>query len=165
MYKSNINIIRKCDILKKLGLDVGTKTIGIATSDPTNLIAQAGQTLMRTTTKEDLSAVIELIVEHDVDTVVIGLPKNMNNTLGPQGEKVMTFHNQLKKKIMYSDRLKMREVELVLWDERLTTMAAERVLIEANVRRENRKKYIDNIAAQYILQSYLDLKNKENKDG
>lgn len=151
--------------MKKLGLDVGTKTIGIAISDPTNIIAQAGQTLMRTTTKEDLSKVIELIATNEVDTVVIGLPKNMNNTLGPQGEKVMTFHNQLKKKVLYSDRLKERSVELVLWDERLTTMAAERVLIEANVRRENRKKYIDNIAAQYILQAYLDLQNKEKNNG
>ena len=151
--------------MKKLGLDIGTKTIGIAVSDPTNLIAQAKQTVLRTTSKEDINAVIELIIEHEIDVVVMGLPKNMNNTIGPMGEKVMTFHNQLKKKIMYSDRLKDRDVELVLWDERLTTMAAERVLIEANVRRENRKKYIDNIAAQYILQSYLDLKNKEKNNG
>jgi putative Holliday junction resolvase len=151
--------------LKKLGLDIGTKTIGVAISDPTNLIAQAKQTVLRTTSKEDINAVIELIIEHEIDVVVMGLPKNMNNTIGPMGEKVMTFHNQLKKKIMYSDRLKDRDVELVLWDERLTTMAAERVLIEANVRRENRKKYIDNIAAQYILQSYLDLKNKEKNNG
>ena len=151
--------------MRKLGLDIGTKTIGVAISDPTNLIAQAQTTIMRTTSKEDINAVIELIVSREIDTVVMGLPKNMNNTLGPMGEKVMTFHNQLKKKITYSDRLEGQEVELVLWDERLTTMAAERVLIEANVRRENRKKYIDNIAAQYILQSYLDLKNKENRNG
>lgn len=151
--------------MKKLGLDIGTKTIGVAISDPTNLIAQAQNTIMRSTSKEDINVVIALIIEHDIDVVVIGLPKNMNNTIGPMGEKVMTFHNQLNKKIMYSDRLKDRDVELVLWDERLTTMAAERVLIEANVRRENRKKYIDNIAAQYILQSYLDLKNKERSNG
>lgn len=151
--------------MKKLGLDVGTKTIGVAISDPTNLIAQAQSTLIRTTSKEDIKMVIEMISDHDIDTVVIGLPKNMNNTIGPMGEKVMSFHNQLKKKIMYSDRLENKDVELVLWDERLTTMAAERVLIEANVRRENRKKYIDNIAAQHILQSYLDLKNKEKKNG
>ncbi|MBN2898531.1 MAG: Holliday junction resolvase RuvX [Clostridia bacterium] len=151
--------------MKKLGLDIGTKTIGVAISDPTNLIAQAQNTILRTSSKEDVNAVIELIVANEIDTVVMGLPKNMNNTIGPMGEKVMTFHNQLKKKITYSDRLKDKEVELVLWDERLTTMAAERVLIEANVRRENRKKYIDNIAAQYILQSYLDLKNKENRNG
>lgn len=151
--------------MKKIGLDVGTKTIGVAVSDPTNLIAQAKSTIMRTTSKEDIKAVLELILEHDADTVVIGLPKNMNNTVGPMGEKVMSFHNQLKKKITYSDRLQGKVVELVLWDERLTTMAAERVLIEANVRRENRKKYIDNIAAQYILQSYLDLQNKEKLNG
>lgn len=151
--------------MKKLGLDIGTKTIGVAISDPTNLIAQAQNTIMRSTSKEDINVVITLIIEHDIDVVVIGLPKNMNNTIGPMGEKVMTFRNQLNKKIMYSDRLKDRDVELVLWDERLTTMAAERVLIEANVRRENRKKYIDNIAAQYILQSYLDLKNKERSNG
>lgn len=151
--------------LKKIGLDIGTKTIGVAISDPTNLIAQADQTIMRTNAKEDVKAVVKLIVDHNVDTVVIGLPKNMNNTLGPMGEKVMSFQNQLKKKITYSDSLKDKEVEIVLWDERLTTMAAERVLIEANVRRENRKKYIDNIAAQYILQSYLDLQNKEKTNG
>ncbi len=151
--------------MKKLGLDVGTKTIGVAISDPTNLIAQAQNTIMRKNSKEDINAVIQLIIEHDIDTVVIGLPKNMNNTIGPMGEKVMSFHNQLKKKIMYSDRLKEKSVELVLWDERMTTMAAERVLIEANVRRENRKKYIDNVAAQYILQGYLDLQNKEKSNG
>jgi len=150
-------------ILRKIGLDIGTKTIGVAMSDPTNLIAQAGQTIMRVNSKEDINAVVTLIIENDVDTVVMGLPKNMNNTIGPMGEKVMTFQNQLKKKITYSDRLKDKEVEIVLWDERLTTMAAERVLIEANVRRENRKKYIDNIAAQHILQSYLDLQNKEKR--
>lgn len=149
--------------LKKIGLDIGTKTIGVAISDPTNLIAQAGQTIKRVNSKEDVNAVVTLIIENDVDTVVMGLPKNMNNTIGPMGEKVMTFQNQLKKKITYSDRLKDKEVEIVLWDERLTTMAAERVLIEANVRRENRKKYIDNIAAQHILQSYLDLQNKEKR--
>lgn len=150
-------------MLRKIGLDIGTKTIGVAMSDPTNLIAQAGQTIMRVNSKEDINAVVTLIIENDVDTVVMGLPKNMNNTIGPMGEKVMTFQNQLKKKITYSDRLKDKEVEIVLWDERLTTMAAERVLIEANVRRENRKKYIDNIAAQHILQSYLDLQNKEKR--
>lgn len=151
--------------MRKLGLDIGTKTIGVAISDPTNLIGQAQSTLIRTSSKEDIRLVIEMISERDVDTVVIGLPKNMNNTIGPMGEKVMSFHNQLKKKIMYSDRLENRDIELVLWDERLTTKAAERVLIEANVRREKRKKYIDNIAAQYILQSYLDLKNKEKRNG
>jgi len=151
--------------LKKLGLDVGTKTIGVAISDPTNLIAQAHNTIMRKNSKEDINAVIQLIIDHDIDTVVIGLPKNMNNTIGPMGEKVMSFRNQLNKKIMYSDRLKEKSVELVLWDERMTTMAAERVLIEANVRRENRKKYIDNVAAQYILQGYLDLQNKEKLNG
>lgn len=151
--------------MKKLGLDVGTKTIGVAISDPTNLIAQAHNTIMRKNSKEDINAVIQLIIDHDIDTVVIGLPKNMNNTIGPMGEKVMSFRNQLNKKIMYSDRLKEKSVELVLWDERMTTMAAERVLIEANVRRENRKKYIDNVAAQYILQGYLDLQNKEKLNG
>ena len=145
--------------MKILGLDVGDKTIGVAISDSLNLIAQPRFTIFRSTTKADLDEVIKLIIDEKIQKIVIGLPKNMNNTIGPQGEKVIAFNKNLNKKILYSKRLEGKEVEIVLWDERLTTVSAERTLIEADINRKKRKKLIDNVAASYILQSYLDYFN------
>ncbi len=147
--------------MKKLGLDIGTKTIGVAMSDAMNMIAHVKQTLIRKNAKDDVRQVVDIILDNDIDTVVIGLPKNMNNTLGDMAQKVITFHNALEKKIKYSDKLQEKNVKIVLWDERLTTSFAENVLIEAGIRRENRKKYIDSIAAQRILQSYMDSLSRE----
>ena len=130
-----------------LGLDVGDKTIGVAVSDPLGFTAQGLTTLIRESNKKDYQAIKELIDEYDVQTLVVGLPKNMNNTIGPQSEKVIKFAEKIKNKF---------NVEIIYIDERLTTMSAERLLIEGNVRRENRKKYIDKLAASYILQTYLD---------
>lgn len=129
------------------GLDVGTKTIGISISDPMFITAQGLTTLKRTNIHEDIAYLQSLIEEYSISKIVVGLPKNMNNTIGPQGKKVLDFVKTLKKKT---------EVEIIMEDERLTTVAAEKLLIEGNVRREKRKKIVDKVAATYILQMYLD---------
>lgn len=132
-----------------LGLDVGDKTIGVAISDLLGITAQGITTIRRESKQKDYNALEALIKEYNVKKVVVGMPKNMNGTIGPQGEKVMKFAEKLKNKY---------KIELIYIDERLTTVAAERILIEGDVRREKRKKVIDKVAATYILQSYLDSK-------
>ena len=130
-----------------LGLDVGDKTIGVAVSDPLGFTAQGITTIKRESNKKDYEVIEKFIDEYNVNKVVVGLPKNMNNTIGPQGEKVIKFAEKIKNKF---------KIDLIYIDERMTTMSAERILIEGDVRRENRKKYIDKVAATYILQTYLD---------
>lgn len=132
---------------KILGLDVGDVWIGVAISDALLLTAQPLMTIKRESNKIAYEKIHEIIIENNVEKVVVGLPKNMNNTIGPQSEKVIKFAEKLKNKF---------KVEIEYVDERMTTLMAEQVLIEGFVRRENRKKYIDKIAATYILQSYLD---------
>ena len=129
-----------------LALDVGDKYIGVAVSDLLQLTAQALKTIKRVGKKKDFLELKEIIDEYDVKTIVVGLPKNMNNTIGPQGEKALKFGEKIKNKF---------DIDVIYIDERMTTMSAERILIEGNVRRENRKQYIDKIAASFILQSYL----------
>lgn len=133
-----------------LGLDVGDKTIGVAVSDLLGLTAQGVTTIRRTGIKKDLTELISIINEYNVSKLVVGLPKNMNNTLGPQGEKVIKFIDKLKKK---------KDLEIIYQDERLTTVSAERTLLKADVSRKKRKKVIDKLAAVYILQTYLDKTN------
>lgn len=130
-----------------LGLDVGEKTIGLAVSDPLGLTAQALTTIRRTSNKEDYERVKEYIDQYQIKTLVVGLPYNMNGTQGPSADRAKKFAEKLKNK--YS-------VEVIYQDERMTTMSAERVLIEAGVRREKRKTHIDKIAAVFILQAFLD---------
>jgi len=130
-----------------MGLDVGDKTIGVALSDPLFVTAQPFETIRRTKAKADINRLEEIVKEKEVEQIVVGLPKNMNNTMGPQSMKVISFVDLLKKRI---------DIEIVYEDERLTTVQSESVLIDMNVRRENRKKQIDNIAASFILQSFLD---------
>lgn len=130
-----------------MGLDVGDKTVGVAISDPLFITAQPYETIKRTKAKFDIDRIEEIIKEKDISIVVVGLPKNMNNTIGPQSMKVMSFVDLIKKRI---------DIEIVYEDERLTTVQSESVLIDMNVRRENRKTHIDKIAASFILQSYLD---------
>lgn len=130
-----------------MGLDVGDKTIGVALSDPMFLLAQAKETIKRKKASLDIQRLLEIIDENDVNLIVVGLPKNMNNTIGPQSMKVMSFVDLLKKQT---------DVEIVYEDERMTTIQSESVLIDMKVRRENRKQYIDKIAAAFILQTYLD---------
>lgn len=142
--------------MRYMGLDVGDATIGVAVSDIMHIIAQGKGTIRRTSLKEDIDKLVDIIVTEDVGKIVIGLPKNMNGTLGPQGEKTLAFSQKLEKKLRYSDRIKNRDIEIIFWDERLTTVAAEKMLIEADVSRSKRKDVIDTVAAGYILQGYLD---------
>lgn len=132
---------------KVLGLDVGDVWIGVAISDPLMITAQPLTTIKRESNKIAYDKIHDIIKENNVEKVVVGLPKSMNNTIGPQSEKVIKFAEKLKNKY---------KVDIEYVDERMTTLMAEKVLIEGSVRRENRKKYIDKIAATYILQSYLD---------
>lgn len=132
-----------------LGLDVGERTIGLAVSDPLGLTAQGLTTIIRTSNKEDYEKVKEYVDEYDIKTLVVGLPYNMNGTQGPSAERAKKFAEKLKNKY---------QLEIRYQDERMTTMSAERVLIEAGVRREKRKVHIDKIAAVFILQAFLDSK-------
>lgn len=131
-----------------MGLDVGEKTIGVAVSDPLGWTAQGVTTIRRRgNLEEDLEAILRLVQEYHVERVVVGLPRNMNGSLGPQAKKVLDFMQALE------ERLKL---PVVPWDERLTTSAAERVLIAADLSRRRRKGVVDRLAAVLILQSYLD---------
>lgn len=130
-----------------MGLDVGDKTIGVAVSDLMGLTAQGVKTVKRVGKKKDIEALKEIIKERQVNKIVSGFPKNMNGTLGPQGEKVIKFCELLEQET---------GIKIEYWDERLSTVAAERTLIQGNVRRENRKGVIDMVAAVIILQGYLD---------
>ncbi|MCT4595046.1 MAG: Holliday junction resolvase RuvX [Anaeromicrobium sp.] len=133
--------------MRTMGLDVGDKTIGISVSDLMGWTAQGVETIRRTNLKSDYKRLGELIKEKEVSKLVVGLPKNMNGTLGPQGEKVLEFVEGIKRRF---------KVEIIMWDERLTTVSAEKMLIGADVSRKKRKKVIDMVAANYILQGYLD---------
>lgn len=139
--------------MKKLALDVGDKTIGVAVSDPMLITAQGITTIERVGIRKDTGKILELIKEHDCDTVVIGLPKKLDGTDSIQTEKVYEFKTKLENKLIGSC---MGHIKIVYQDERLTTVMAEKVLIEADVSRSKRKKVIDKQAAVLILQSYLD---------
>jgi putative holliday junction resolvase len=135
-----------------MGLDVGSKTVGIAISDELGWTAQGLKTLKINEEKNEFGfeEIGQLIKEYGISKVIIGLPKNMNGTIGPRGEASKQYAQEVENQF---------SVETVLWDERLTTMAAERVLLEADVSRKKRKKVIDKMAAMMILQGYLDSKN------
>lgn len=135
-----------------MGLDVGDKTIGVALSDPLGWTAQGLETIQRIGIKKDLQKLEDIIKKYSVNKIVVGLPKNMNGTIGPQGQKVLEFNERLGKRF--------GDIEIIQWDERLTTAAAERTLIEADVGRKKRKEVIDKMAATYILQGYLDSTSK-----
>ena len=139
--------------MRKLALDVGDKTIGVAVSDALNITAQGVTTIERVGIRKDAGKVMELIKEYECDTVVIGLPKKLDGTDSIQTEKVYEFRSMLENKMRSSG---MGDVSIVYQDERLTTVMAEKVLIEADVSRRGRKKVIDKQAAVIILQSYLD---------
>ena len=124
--------------MRILGLDFGSKTVGVAVSDELMLTAQGRQTLAR---------IEQIVTEYQVERIVLGYPKNMNNTEGERCEKTKEFAQMLERRTGLS---------VVLWDERLTTVAADRHMMESGIRRENRKQYVDEIAAVFILQGYLD---------
>ena len=136
--------------MRILGLDYGAKTVGVAVSDALGLTAQGIETIVRrdeNKLRKTCARIEELIKEYGVSTIVLGYPKNMNNTLGERAEKTEEFQAML---------VRRTRLPVVLWDERLSTAASERVLMESGVRRENRKAVIDKIAAVFILQNYLD---------
>lgn len=133
--------------MRIMGLDVGDRTIGVAISDPLGLTAQGITTIRRTNLEEDLAQLSQLMNTYEVKQLVLGFPKNMNGTIGSQGEKALAFKNVLEKQF---------KMPVFLQDERLSTAEAERLLIKADLRRSKRKKVIDKLAASVILQSYLD---------
>ena len=137
--------------MRIMGLDFGSKTTGVAVSDPLGITAQGIETITRkdeNKLRQTCARIEELIREYEVGTVVLGYPKNMNNTLGERAEETKEFQAMLQRRT---------GLEVVLWDERLTTMESERILQEGGVRRENRKERIDWMAATLILQSYMDV--------
>jgi len=138
--------------MRHLGLDLGSKTIGLALSDQTGLIASSYLVLRHQDNPTDcLDELLDIIRKEDVEILVLGYPKNMNNTIGPRAKITLEFKNVLEK---------ASGLEVVLEDERLTTKVAESILIEGNTRRTKRKKVIDSLAATIILQSYLDKRRK-----
>lgn len=139
--------------MRKIGLDVGDKTVGIAVSDPLGFTAQGIMTLERVGIRKDTTKILEMVKEYQCYTIVIGLPKKLDGTDSIQTEKVYEFKNMLENKMRSTG---IKDVSIVWQDERLTTVMAERVLIEADVSRAKRKKVIDKQAAVIILQSYLD---------
>lgn len=143
--------------MRKLALDVGDATIGVAVSDQLGIIAQGLTTIERVGIRKDAGKVIDLIREYDCDTVILGLPKNMDGSEGPQCDKVKEFKTMLENKMKSTG---MGNISIVFEDERLTTVMAEKVLIDGDVRRNDRKKVIDKQAAVLILQSYLAKNNR-----
>ena len=136
--------------MRIMGLDYGSKTVGVAISDPLGITAQGIEIIRRekeTKLRQTLARIEALIKEYQVEMIVLGFPKNMNNTIGDRAEKSLAFKEMLEKRT---------GLDVVMWDERLTTVEANRTLMEGNVRREDRSKYVDMLAAVYILQGYLD---------
>lgn len=136
--------------MRIMGLDYGSKTVGVAISDELGITAQGIETVCRKSEnklRQTLARLEELIVQYEVEKIVLGLPKNMNNTIGDRAEKTLEFKAMLERRT---------GLPVIMWDERLTTIEAQRTLIEGEVRRENRKQFVDKIAAVFILQGYLD---------
>jgi putative Holliday junction resolvase len=133
--------------MRTLGLDVGTKTIGVAVTDGLGLTAQGVTTIRRTSLKADLAALGELAREHEATSVVIGLPLNMDGSEGPRAEASRKFADSVTQTL---------GLPVEFWDERLSTVAAERTLLEADLSRAKRRQVIDQMAAQFILQGWLD---------
>lgn len=133
-----------------MGLDFGSKTVGVAVSDPLLITAQSLETITRESPnklRRTFARIEEIVAEYDVEEIVVGLPKHMNDD---EGERALLTRE-------FADKLSRRTgLNIIMWDERLTTVMAERVLQESGVRRENRKSVIDSVAATFILQDYLD---------
>ena len=133
-----------------MGLDFGSRTVGVAVSDPLFLTAQGVEIIRRKSPnklRQTLARIEELITEYEVDRIVLGYPKNMNNTEGERCEKTQEFRQMLERRT---------GLPVILWDERLTTVLADQAMMEGGIRRENRKEYVDKLAAVFILQNYLD---------
>lgn len=138
--------------MRIMGLDFGSKTVGVAISDPLLITAQGIEIIRRkeeNKLRQTLARIEALILEYQVEEIVLGLPKNMNDTLGPRVEKTLEFQEKLERRT---------GLPIHTWDERLTTVAADKAMMEAGIRRENRKEYVDEIAAVLILQGFLDMR-------
>ena len=136
--------------MRILGLDFGSKTVGVAVSDPLGITAQGVEIIRRkdeNKLRQTLARIEELVAKFGIEKIVLGLPKNMNNTEGERVEKTLDFKASLERRT---------GLEVIMCDERLTTVMADKVMMEAGIRRENRKDYVDMIAAEIILQGYLD---------
>ena len=139
--------------MRTMSLDLGSHTIGVAVSDYTGLIANGVETIRRTSPERDFLRLGELLAQWEAEEVVLGYPKNMNGTIGERARLTEEFADEL--------RRRFPGIQVVLWDERLSTVEAERVLIDADLRRKKRRNVIDMMAAVVILQSYLDNKNRK----
>ena len=136
--------------MRIMGLDFGSKTVGVAVSDPLGLTAQGVEIIRRKSEKklrQTLARIEELVDQYKVERIVLGLPKHMNNDIGERAEKSLEFQKMLEKRT---------GLHVVMWDERLKTVEADRTMMETGIRRENRKEYVDMLAAVFILQGYLD---------
>ena len=144
--------------MRIMGLDFGSKTVGVAVSDALLVTAQGVEIIRRkqeNKLRQTLARIEELIVEYGVEEIVLGLPKNMNGSEGERVEKTKEFREMLERRTGLS---------VAVWDERLTTVAADKAMMEAGIRRENRKEYVDKIAAVFILQGYLDLQSRKKQE-
>ena len=145
--------------MRIMGLDFGSKTVGVAISDPLFLTAPGIEIVRRKAPgklRQTLARINELKEEYEVGKIVLGFPKNMNNTEGERCEKTLEFKEMLEKRT---------GLEVVLWDERLTTVEADRTMMQVGIRRENRKEYVDELAAIFILQGYLDYQSRQHTEG
>ena len=144
--------------MRIMGLDFGSKTVGVAISDPLFVTAQGVEIIRRkeeNKLRQTLARIEELILEYEVSEIVLGLPKNMNATEGVRVELTEEFREKLERRT---------GLNVTMWDERLTTVAADKAMMEAGIRRENRKNYVDMIAATLILQGYLDYKSMHKNE-
>ncbi len=145
-------------MIRVMGLDYGSKTVGVAVSDPLGLTAQGLEIIRRpqeNKLRRTLARISELASQYEVTEFVLGFPKNMNNTLGERAEKTLEFRDRLSRRT---------DLPVILWDERLTTVEANRTMMESGVRREKRAEYVDKIAAVLILQGYLDSRQAQSPD-
>lgn len=136
--------------MRIMGLDFGSKTVGVAISDPLFITAQGIEIIRRkeeNKLRKTLARIEELIIQYKVEEIVLGFPKNMNDTIGERAQLSLEFKDKLERRT---------GLPVTMWDERLTTVAADKAMIEAGIRREDRKEYVDKIAAVFILQGYLD---------
>lgn len=144
--------------MRIMGLDFGSKTVGVAVSDPLLITAQGIEIITRQSEnklRRTLARIEELIEEYEVTEIVLGLPKNMNDTIGDQAQLSLDFREKL---------VRRTGLPVTMWDERLTTVAADKAMTEAGIRREHRKEYVDKIAATLILQGYLDYRAGKEKE-
>lgn len=143
--------------MRILSLDVGEKNIGVAVSDPLGLTAQGLEVIKRQNLKLDLQRIRQLVEEYAVEEIVLGLPRNMDGTLGEKAHEILKFKEKLTTRVA--------GIPITAWDERLTTVAAQRTLLEADVSRKGRKKVVDKLAAVFILEGYLRYKQRQKDEG